>query len=261
MNNFMDSDVHITYCATAHLDERAVCAAIEQLSLQERARCGQFVFWPDRRDFAIAHSLLRRSLSARGGLAPHEWTFTVTGKGKPALSTDLDGGSHLSFNLAHTNGLVACAVARDADLGIDVEAVDRRADAIELAYRFFSPVEVAGLERCDATVRQTRFIELWTLKEAYVKALGEALSYPLDEFAFIFDDPSTLLFASKNSLPTTTWGFALFAPSYRHRMAIAVGSKSPQQRRLIVSADASHDCQLITSNLALRASNAERCLS
>lgn len=186
----MEHGVRITYCLTAELSEDGVRAAVAQLSADERSRHDRFRQASDRRDFALAHALLRRSLSACGDRAPHEWTFTTAAHGKPALAHDVG----LAFNLAHTDGLVACCVGRDAALGIDVEKIGRRVDARTLAERFFSPVEVDEIERCPEPLRQTRFIEIWTLKEAYVKAIGDGLAHPLDRFAFHFDGGSRLRF-------------------------------------------------------------------
>jgi 4'-phosphopantetheinyl transferase len=246
--------VYLTYCLTALLDEGAIHAAVEQLSVEERERHDRFVFARDRRDFAVAHALLRRSLSAQGNRAPHEWTFATGARGKPTLALEDGSRTPLVFNLAHTDGLVACAVSRDVDLGIDVEAIDRRLNAKELATRFFAPAEAAALEQCPDAESHTRFVEIWTLKEAFVKALGEGLSCPLDAFTFTFVGPSSLRFDAEPLLRSAAWSFALFAPSDRHRMALAVGSPSPQHTRLDVRADPPEDHPRSDATVALRIS-------
>jgi 4'-phosphopantetheinyl transferase len=249
------NDVHATYCLTASLDAGVVRAAVGHLSVEECARHDRFVFDRDRRDFAVAHALLRRALSAHGDRAPHEWTFTSQPHGKPALTPEPADRTRLSFNLAHTDGLVACVIARDASLGIDVEAIDHRADALALASRMFSPIEVEHLEACAAPDRQARFTEIWTLKEAYVKAIGDGLSRPLHGFSFVFDDPSSLRFEPAQDAPASAgWQFALFAPSGRHRMAIVVGGPSARERRLVVRAASWDGGQPSDANLPVRRS-------
>ena len=250
----MDGDVEITYCLTAGLDDAAVREAVADLSPDERARHDRLMRERDRRDFAVAHALLRRSLSARDDCAPHEWVFTNGAFGKPALTPDAAARTRLSFNLAHTDGLVACVVARDVEVGIDVEAIDRRADALGLAGRFFSPAEVAELQRCADDARLLRFIEIWTLKEAYVKALGEGLSCPLHEFAFIFDEPRSLRFESGRVSGTAAWQFALFQPSDRHRMAVAVVGRPPFEPRLAVRVHPRHDEECLDRSVPIRTS-------
>jgi 4'-phosphopantetheinyl transferase len=232
-----DDDIVVTYTLTDALSDDAVRAAVARLSEEERARHDLYVSARDRRDFAVAHALLRRALSARGGLALPEWTFVAGAHGKPALAPVHKGRAALSFNLAHTDGLVACIVGRDADLGIDVETIDRRIDPLALASRFFSPTEAAALEQCDVGDRQARFIETWTLKEAYVKAIGEGLSCPLRSFAFVYDAPASVRFEAGPHVPAASWRFALLAPTARHRMAIAIRGRSTYARRIAIAAD------------------------
>ncbi len=233
------SDIHVTYSLTGGLEQRDVAAAVELLSPAERARHDRLVFARDRRDFAVAHAMLRRALSMHDDRQPHEWTFVSTGHGKPMLPLDVAMSTRLAFNIAHTDGLVACAVVHDADIGIDVETIDRQTNALELARRYFSETECADLERCAESQRQTRFIEIWTLKEAYVKAIGEGLSRPLDGFTFMFDDRSSVHFESTGIGEEDNWRFALFAPSHRHRMSLAVRGDSPDARRITIRTDGS----------------------
>jgi 4'-phosphopantetheinyl transferase len=248
-----DDDLVVTYCLTERLSDHEVQAAVTELSDEERARHDRFMFARDRRDFAVAHAMLRRALSAHGNLAPHEWTFVTGAHGKPALMSG-DGPAPLSFNLAHTRGLVACIVGRDADVGIDVEPLDRRTDGLEVASRFFSRTEADALERCDADERQARFIETWTLKEAYVKAIGEGLSCPLASFSFAYDRPGSLRFDAEPQVPVGSWRFELFAPTDRHRLAIAIRAESVHGRRVTVAADGDR-AGALASHRPIRASS------
>jgi 4'-phosphopantetheinyl transferase len=215
------NDVRVNFCVTADLDESALEAALAVLSSSERARCARFVFARHRRDFAIAHALLRQTLSCQYAIAPDEWEFVADAGGKPMLSADLAAAAGLRFNLAHTEGLVACAVSRIGDVGVDVEALRHHRDELGIARRYFSPAEAADLEHCAPADRPVRFIELWTLKEAYIKAVGAGLLLPLDGFTFRFDGASALRFVLDSRDPAV-WSFGLFTPSERHRLAVAV---------------------------------------
>jgi len=196
------------------------------LSADERARHERFVFARDRRDFAEAHALTRRALSLYERPAPADWTFEVAPGGKPGLPRELAGSPPLVFNLSHTHGLVGCAVARGAEVGFDVELIDRAVDEQGIAERFFTPAECADIDGCAATERPVRFIELWTLKEAYIKAVGRGLSHPLDEFGFTFGEQNEIRFAAPDGADSGQWMFALFAPLPRARMAVAVAVRS-----------------------------------
>ena len=233
------SDIHVTYSLTDGLEQRDVAAAVELLSPAERARHDRLRFARNRRDFAVAHAMLRRALSSHDGRQPHEWTFASGARGKPMLPRDVALSTHLAFNIAHTDGLVACAVVHDADVGIDVETIDRETHALDLARRYFSETECADLEQCAESQRQTRFIEIWTLKEAYVKAIGEGLSRPLNGFTFVFDGRSSVRLESTAVGEEDNWRFALFAPSHRHRMSVALRGDSPDARRITIHADGS----------------------
>ena len=121
----------------------------------------------------------------------------------------------MRFNLSHARSLIACAVAYDAEVGVDVEETDRGIEALELAERFFAPSEVAHLRAAPSDIRDERFFTLWTLKEAYIKALGTGLSTDLKAFAI---DPVRPGFADGDD----RWHFAAAAPTPRHALAICV---------------------------------------
>jgi len=217
--------VHVAYRDTESLSGPALDADVSLLSVDEQTRHARFVFARDRRDFAAAHALLRRQLSMHADVPPAAWTFEVAPDGKPHLSRACVGAG-LDFNLSHTRGLVACAVGRGADIGLDVESIDRNVDGRDIGARYFSPGEVALLDACDATARPARFIELWTLKEAYIKAIGRGLGHPLDSFGFAFDGTGGIRFIPPPDAQATEWTFSLSAPSVHHRLAVAVRSPS-----------------------------------
>jgi 4'-phosphopantetheinyl transferase len=123
-------------------------------------------------------------LSESTGLPTATWRYVAGEFGKPALAADCSG-SGLHFNIAHTRGLVACAIAHD-EVGVDVEASDRMTDC-DIADRFFSPEEARLVRSSPPETRAHLFFRFWTLKEAFIKATGEGLTRPLDSFSFAFD--------------------------------------------------------------------------
>ena len=217
----MSGQVHVWYALTESLSERVLTEARDLLSPDERARGDRFRFADDQRDFAVAHALLRRALTQHEGVPPSPWVFQTGPQGKPFLAP---AQSALEFNLAHTRGLVACALTKARMVGVDVESIERAVNCDEIAERYFSDREILALQECRGAERQTRFIELWTLKEAYLKAIGAGLSNPLGDFGFELRGTSGLQFSAPPGTASTDWRFALFAPSTRHRMAVAVRS-------------------------------------
>jgi 4'-phosphopantetheinyl transferase len=193
-------DVHVWHRATASLEEASLRPDVDLLSAEEKIRHARFMFDRDKRDFTAAHALVRRVLSLYAPIAPGDWTFDSTPNQKPRVAAEQAGDPPLLFSLSHTHGIVACAVSRGLEVGIDVESIDRIVDATGVARRFFAPAEIAMLDACGDETRPTRFVELWTLKEAYVKALGRGLIVPLDQFRFSFDNAGRIHFEAEPGL-------------------------------------------------------------
>jgi len=215
-------DVHVWWQTTDDVGERAIGQAVALLSPDEHARYMRFMFDRDRRTFALAHALLRTTLSRYAAIDPAAWEFREAKGGKPFALLPA-GAPRLSFNLSHTDGLVACALADGLHVGVDVESLTREASD-EVAERCFAPRELE-VRRTLATEadRTRRFFELWTLKEAYVKAIGAGLAHPLDTIAFTPDQvPEAIGFDAPAGVDASGWQFALFQPTDRHVLAVAV---------------------------------------
>jgi 4'-phosphopantetheinyl transferase len=237
--------IDITYWVTDTLEEQPPVGALEMLGPDERERCARFRCGRDRRDYAAAHALLRATLSAVAGGGPRGWTFEVAANGKPSVAPALGARASLSFNLTHTRGLVACAVVSDPgiDVGIDAEVIEWRPDLLGVARRYFANAEASEVARRGGRERENRFFEIWTLKEAFIKAVGDGLSIPLRTFAFSFDRDGLVTLESGARDPLS-WRFALFAPLERYRMALAFRDPSSIPRSVTVR----------------RATSAERCV-
>jgi 4'-phosphopantetheinyl transferase len=188
------------------------------LSADERARHDRFACERVRRDFAFAHSLARTTLSRYDRIDAAAWTFGTADNGKPCI---VSGTSRpLSFNLSHTHGFVACVVAPGIDVGVDVESVDRKIEVDDIAERYFAGIEIDALHALRGTERVERFFELWTLKEAYLKAVGIGLSHALDPVSFVLRN-GEIVFTPPPVGHPEDWQFALFAPTPRYRLAVA----------------------------------------
>lgn len=195
------------------------------LEPDERSRAERFQFERDRNAFVLAHALLRRVLSRYERVQPDSWRFTAGPWGKPEIAGPIK--TSLRFNLSHTRGFVACAVTRHRDVGVDVERLDPISDMLTLAARFFSPPEVASLRVLRNSEQVRRFYQLWTLKEAYVKACGLGLSLPVDWITFTIDgDQVTASLDARLDDDVSAWRFARFSPTSRHHVAMAVRSPS-----------------------------------
>jgi 4'-phosphopantetheinyl transferase len=175
--------------------EVAAMRELEQcLSDEERARAGRFVFERDRRRFIVGRARLRHLLATRLGVQPDAVEFVYGPRGKPGLSrrfSDID----LRFNVSHSDGVAVYAFSRGREIGVDVEAIRELCDADEIAARFFSCRENEAYRALEPDDRAQGFFNCWTRKEAFIKALGDGLYYPLDLFdvSLALDEPARIL--------------------------------------------------------------------
>ncbi len=153
----------------------------ELLSTDERTRAEAFHFEKDRNQFIEARAALRLLLSQYLNVSPNDLTFSLGGHGKPALANGLSNNG-LRFNLSRRDGLALIAVAYDREIGVDVELVQADLPVFEIAEVSFSKCELATLQNLPKNLQTAGFYNCWTRKEAYIKARGEGLSFPLKQF-------------------------------------------------------------------------------
>ncbi|KAF7147248.1 hypothetical protein RHSIM_Rhsim03G0072000 [Rhododendron simsii] len=162
------------------------------------ARCRTIILCYSQRDVVqpLAVTLhFSHSRSDNSQVSPRSLKFTKNTCGKPEVEWQQSEDSHpsrLHFNLSHTSFLIACGVAIDSPIGIDVEEKQRtiKNDILCFARRYFSHEEVDFLAAVpNAEVQRQEFIKLWTLKELYVKALGRGFSgAPFKTFTIRYQD-------------------------------------------------------------------------
>ena len=192
----------------------------------ERARAARFHFDRDRHVYIAGHALLRARLSHHLSGPPSGWRFTAGPHGKPEVVLPPDQPK-LRVNLSHTRGLAAVAVTVDDDLGVDVEWVERDSRLLDIADRYFAPAEIRQLEAAPDAAKRDTFFAFWTLKEAYIKAIGLGLAMPLHDFAFTLE-PLSVAFASHVADVPADWSFRRFQPAPGHAMAMAVRHAAPR---------------------------------
>jgi 4'-phosphopantetheinyl transferase len=157
-------------------------AGLDLLDSHERSRWSKFQFDRDRRLYGSAHALLRVALSHYAPVNPCDWRFEAGPFGRPELSSAF-AALDLRFNLSHTRGLAACAIARNRAVGIDVELLDTPTDLRAIAQTYFTRSECAQIDTAPSALKSQVFLSIWTLKEAYIKARGVGLSLPLKSFS------------------------------------------------------------------------------
>lgn len=228
-----DTEVHLWYVLPDSLTDPALMQACARvLSPDERERWQRFKFEEGRQLYLISHGFLRFVLSRYADVAPHEWRFIRNGYGKPEVQPPpgREGLRSLSFNLTHTNGLAACAVTREREIGVDAEDVERRGREVseDLIRYCLSAAEKRCFEALPPEQRKSAFFDYWTLKEAYLKARGFGLSLPVEAITFRWTSgvphqgAVEAEFAPDIMDSPRTWQFERFLPTARHKLGVAV---------------------------------------
>ena len=193
------------------------------MSPEEARQSQRFLRESDRQRYLLTRGLARSVLADYTGETPSTLAFAAQEFGKPILRAAQGAVAPPHFNISHTRGLVVLAVCREAELGVDVEAIDRNLDPLRLAARHFSPSERDALAAATDAQRHERFFELWTLKEAYAKALGQGLNLDLQSFSVELDaaQPRIVEHAPDGSRPSTC-RCRLHVPLPGYRLALVV---------------------------------------
>lgn len=183
----LDSEIHLWLIDQAVFSEdelRQECW--EWLTKSEQKRYRRFYFDRHRKQLLLGRYLIRSVLSQYTEcIAPAEWRFLENDYGKPFVDPDQNSNS-LFFNLSHSGNRLVLAVARHEFIGVDIERSDKQRRVAKISDRFFSGEEVKDLLALDGDQQLNRFYELWTLKEAYIKACGLGLAIPLQQFSYSF---------------------------------------------------------------------------
>jgi 4'-phosphopantetheinyl transferase len=229
------NEVHVWLLFADMVKEPRLLSTYEMLlSPEERARRARYKFEHSRREYLLTRALVRTTLSRYAPVAPRAWTFRQNEYGCPSIAA----AEHawLRFNLSNTAGLIACAVVREREVGVDVEEVTRPGETVTIADRFFSPLEFEALRRLPEEAQRARFFDYWTLKEAYIKARGMGLAIPLDQFSFLLDEapPIRVAFDPRLGDDAASWQFEQFALSPRHQTSAAVHRGPGPDLRFVV---------------------------
>jgi 4'-phosphopantetheinyl transferase len=204
-----------------------VRALVPLLSDVERERASRFAFERDRRRFVLARGRLRQLLGVRLDVAPDSVRLVCGPRGKPALSPAFTG-SGLRFNLSRSEDVAVYAFARGREIGVDVEEVRVISNADAVVAQMFSPREIGVYFALAPRDRPLGFFQCWTRKEAFIKALGDGLYYPLDRFdvSFAPGEPARILRIESTDGGNCPWALHSFSPGDRLIGAVVVQTRA-----------------------------------
>lgn len=153
------------------------------LSPAELDRAGRFRFQDDQRRYLAAHCALREIIAMRRGAPPASLRFIEQDQGKPALLPEPGQTNNaLRFSLSHSDDLALIGLAKDFEIGVDIESLREIDDLWPLADQCLTGAECEELRTVPSQKLSSTFLRGWTRKEACLKAIGTGLSLAPDTF-------------------------------------------------------------------------------
>lgn len=144
------------------------------LSAEEKARALRFSFNKDSQAFILRRFVMRVILAKYLNIRPNEICYSYTENGKPYL-TNTSIPMHFNFNLSSSNNMIALLISKKSNVGVDIEYMDKQFPFYDVIKTVCSEQEQAVLAQMPRLIQFRKFWQLWTAKEAYLKAIGIGL--------------------------------------------------------------------------------------
>lgn len=223
-------EIHV-WAAPLNLPSKELDAYAAALSPDEAAQAERFKFEKHRNRFAAGRGMLREILGRYLQAKPAALRFDCSRNGKPTLTGEF-AGRGIHFNLSHSEDLALIAVTRIGPVGIDIEFVREIKDMDGLVARFFSRRENELFRKVPSGEKPRAFFNLWTRKEALLKATGEGItrSLSLVEVSFLPGEPARLLAVSGDGAKAARWSLRDLRPAPGFVGAVAVQAKDVRIR-------------------------------
>ncbi|MDD2614630.1 MAG: 4'-phosphopantetheinyl transferase superfamily protein [Methanosarcina sp.] len=199
------------------MDDLVFKKLLTNISNEKQARIKKFARPDDAKRTLLADILVRSVVASELKVSNKTIEFNANKYGKPFLK----GNFGLHFNVSHSENWVVCVVD-DKPVGIDIEKI--KPVELEIAARFFSDDEYKMLMAKSPKDRQDFFFDLWTLKESYIKAVGEGLSLQLKSFTVSFLEKGEIAAKSGNKL--TNWTLKQYYLDPKYKMAVCATHKA-----------------------------------
>jgi 4'-phosphopantetheinyl transferase len=175
------------------------------LSEGERNRIDWFTFPQVQNNYVISQGVLRAILAGYLNIEPKQIQLSKHAKGKPFVTND----TSLFFNLSNSGKKAVFAFSRNAEVGIDLEIIRVLPDLEELIQKNFTPKETDYIKKIDAE-KLKRFFFFWTIKESYLKAIGEGMRLTPDNLEFTIESDNIKFLGAKGFDDPISWLFKKF---------------------------------------------------
>ena len=205
-----------------HLNE--VMELRKFLTVSEVEKSQRFRFNKDRVSYIVVHGLLRMMLGRHLGISPQEVSMVYNSYGKPAVS---GCSRNVCFNMTSRAGVSVLAFDSENEIGVDVERLDEAFEFESIVKRFFPAKEIQYIFQSKVNSRQ-RFYQIWTRKEAYLKAIGTGITENLKTEVLNEIMNETRSIGNESRPGIFTFRSILFEQDFRITLAIKAGSEPIQ---------------------------------
>ncbi|MEH6547875.1 MAG: 4'-phosphopantetheinyl transferase superfamily protein [Sneathiella sp.] len=205
-------DLHDIHIWTSSVDPKAASRYDYSLAVGERARAERFATDELRNRYIVQQGILRDILKNYLNCTAEAVKFSTLAHGKPALVSSEHPQGSVAFNISHTKGQLVASVTLDTEIGVDIEFHNSQTDWKGISQSYFTARENDWLLSLPEKQGFTNFYNIWTMKEAVMKADGRGLGLAIEEISFDLPVPEKFMpavVATAKEAPETWWGRAL----------------------------------------------------
>lgn len=215
------TEIHIW---KTHLEQSAIDfkESFDILNEEEKIKAQRFRFEKHQQRFTIARSSLRRILSLYLWISHQKIDFQYNAYGKPQLLDNINK-INLQFNVSHSENIAIYGITCHNLIGVDIEYMRPMAEAENLAKRFFSQKEFEQISKLPSAEQDREFFQLWTGKEAYLKAIGKGISGGLEKVEISPHEPRKFIRLPESN--PNNYNLVYLTPENNYLAAIAVENK------------------------------------
>jgi len=214
------------WCVSLDVDESFLDSVKRTLSEEELEKASRMRIEKPRKYYMASRGLLRQILAAYVKQAPGLLEFEYGPNGKPTLSEN-SNNMGITFNVSHSHGLALCCVTRKREIGADIEKMRDDMQLADISKRFFSSREHEELVKLPVEHQKRGFFNCWTRKEAYLKATGQGLTFPLSHFDMSLTpgEPAAMIAHQSDPGQISLWSIVDLDVGPDYAAAIAVEGK------------------------------------
>jgi len=191
------------------------------LSEEELTKAKGFKFNHHRLQFSASHGYLKLILARYLDCCPSIIEYGIKKYGKPFLKNPTTQYK-IRFNMSHSQDIALYAVTLDTEVGVDIEIIKENLNILDLIEHVFTTREKSIFKEIEEDKKTKVFYDVWTRKEAYLKATGEGLNFPLNKIEVIVhqNEQVRLLNVEENQSVNPWFLYSLEMPGYSASIAI-----------------------------------------